>query len=70
MTLREQLVGDTKIKMKKKTLKTTSSIIIATWLDELQESRQKIMYMKTTNIIWSYVPSEELREADEQFKKK
>ena len=33
----ERLVGDTNIRMKKKTLKTAASIAIATWLDEIHK---------------------------------
>ena len=67
---REQLVGDAHIRMKKKTLKTASSIMIATWPDELHDLRRKIKRRKTTNIIWNCATPEELREADEQFKRK
>ena len=69
-TPKEQLVGDAHIRMKKKTLKTASSIIIATWLDELHDLRRKIKLRKTTSIIRSYATSEELREAHIQFKQK
>ena len=54
--------------MKKKTPKTASSIIIVTWLDELHEVRRKIRCRKTTSIIRNCATTEELREADEQFK--
>ena len=66
--MRERLVGDAHIRMKKNTLKTASSITIATWLDELHDLRRKIKRRNSTNIIRSYATSEELLEADEQFK--
>ena len=66
----EQLVGDAHIRMKRKTLKTSASITIATWLDELHDLRRKILRRKTTNIIMSSTTPEELREADVQFKRK
>ena len=66
----ERLIGDAHIRVKKKTLKTAASITIATWLDELHKLRRKIMRRKTTIIIMSRATSEELREADVQFKRK
>ena len=48
-TTRERLVGDAHIRMKKKTLKTASSITIATWLDELHDLRRKIKHWKTSH---------------------
>ena len=69
-TMREQLVGDAHIRMKKKTLKTAASITIATWLDELHDLWRKIKRRKTTSIIRNCATSEELREADVQFKRK
>ena len=67
-TMRDQLVGDAHIRMKKKTLKTSSSIIIATWLDELHDLERKIKRRKTANIIMSCATSEELLEVNVQFK--
>ena len=49
--MRELLVGNAHIRMKKKTPKSASSIIIATWLDELHALRRKIRHRKTASII-------------------
>ena len=56
--------------MKKKTLKTVSSITIATWMDELHELQRKIKHGQTESIIISCTYPEDLQEADEQFKQK
>ena len=56
--------------MKKKTLKTASSITIATWLDEIHDLQRKIKSRKKESIIMSCTNPEDLREADEQFKQK
>ena len=66
----ERLVGDTNIRMKKKTLKTAASITIATWLDEIHELRRRIKRGKTESIIMGMADPETLRKADEQFKRK
>ena len=58
-TMREQLVGDAHIRMKKKTLKTAASITIATWLDELHDLKRKIESRKTASIILSCALSDE-----------
>ena len=58
VTPRERIVGDAHIRMKKKTLKTASSIIIATWLDKLHDLRRKIRCRKTTSIIWNCATTE------------
>ena len=60
-------IGDTNIRMKKKTLKTAASITIATWLDEIHELRRKI---KRESIVMICADPEKLREPDEQFKRK
>ena len=69
-TLTERLVEDANIRMKKKTLKTASSITIATWLDEIHELQRRIKRGKTESIIMVMADTETLREADEQFKRK
>ena len=69
-TMREQLIEDAHIRVKKKTLKTAASITVATWLDELHEVRRKIFRRKTINIIIISSTTEELREADVQLKRK
>ena len=69
-TIMERLVGDAQIGMKKKTLKTVSSITIATWLDEIHDLRRKIKRGQKDSIIMSCADPKELREADIQFKRK
>ena len=66
----EQLVGDVEIKMRSKTLKTAASILIATWLDELIAQQRRIQRRKKENIIINWADPEELRDADERFKRK
>ncbi len=68
-TMRERLVGDAHIRMKKKTLKTAASITIVTWLDELHELRRKIKCGQKESIIMICTDPEKFREADEQFKR-
>ena len=65
-----RLVGDADIRMKRKTLKTAPSILIATWLDELHDQQRKIKKGQKANIIVRYTNSEDLREADDRFKQK
>ena len=69
-TKMDRLVGDTHVRLKKKTLKTAASITIATWLDEIHELRRRITLGKTESIILSCADPEKLREADKQFKRK
>ena len=64
------VIGDAQIRIKKKTLKTASSITIASWLDELHDLRSKIKCGQTESIIMSCANPEELLEADVQFKRK
>ena len=64
----ERLVGDTNIRMKKKTMKTASSITIATWLDEIHDLRRNIKRGQKESIIMSCADPEKLRKAGEQFK--
>ncbi len=68
-TRNERLVGDVAIQMRSKTLKTAASILIATWLDELMAQRRSIQRGKKENIITNWTDPEELRDADERFKK-
>ena len=65
----ERLVGDTHVRLKKKTLKMAASITIATWLDEIHELRRGIQRGKTESIIMGMVDPVTLREADKQFKR-
>ena len=67
-TRTERLVGDVEIKMRRKTLKTTASTIIATWLDELKDQRRRIQSGKQESILMTYADPEELRKADDEFK--
>ena len=48
----------------------SSIITIATWLDELNDLRREIKSRKNASIILSCATSEELQEADIQFKQK
>ena len=66
----ERLVGDIAINMRRKTLKTAASILIATWLDELMAQRRQIQRRQQENIIMNWTNPEELRNADERFKQK
>ena len=66
----EQLVGDAHIQLKNKTLKTSASITIATWLDEINDLRRKIKCGQKESIIMSCADLEDLCKADEQFKRK
>ena len=67
-TKNERLVGDVEIKLRSKTLKTTASTLIATWLDELKAQRRRIQRGKQESILMTYADPEELREADDEFK--
>ena len=69
-TRNEQLVGYVEIKMRSKTLKTTASTLIATWLDELKTQRQRIQRGKQESILMTFTDPEALREADAEFKRK
>ena len=69
-TRTERLVGEVEIKLRNKTLKTTASTLIATWLAELQDLRQRIQRRKQESILMTWTDPEELREADKQFKRK
>ena len=66
----ERLVGDIAINMRRKTLKTAASILIATWLDELMAQRRQIQRRQQENIIMNWADPEELRDAGERFKQK
>ena len=66
-TMLEPLIRNAHTRMEKKTLKTAASITIATWLDEMQDLRQKIKHRRTTNIIMSHATPEEHQEADVRF---
>jgi len=66
----ERLVGDIVINMRRKTLKTAASILIATWLDELMAQQQQIQRRQQENIIMNWTNPEELHDADERFKQK
>ena len=61
----ERLVGDIAINMRRKTLKTAASILIATWLDELMAQRRQIQRRQQENIIMNWTNPEELHDADE-----
>ena len=67
-TRTERLVGEVEIKLRNKTLKTTASTLIATWLAELQELRQRIKRRKQESILINFTDPEALREADTEFK--
>ena len=69
-TRKERLVGDVEIKLRSKTLKTTASTLIATWLDELKDQRRRIQSRKQESLLMTYGDPEELREADKEFKRK
>ena len=69
-TITERLVGDTQVRLKRKTLKTAASITIAAWLDKIHELRRRIQCGKTESIVMSMTDSDTLREADEHFKRK
>ena len=64
----ERLVGNIAINMRRKTLKTAASILIATWLDELIPQRWRIQRGQQENIIMNWTDPEELCDADERFK--
>ena len=66
----ERRVGDIAINMRRKTLKTAASILIATWLDELMAQRRQIQRRQQENIIMNWTNPEELYDADERFKQK
>ena len=68
--MREQRIGNDHVQMKKKTLKTAASITIATWCDEIHELRRKLKHGQKESIIMGMADPEELRKADEQFKRK
>ncbi len=68
-TRTERLVGEVEIKLRSKTLKTTASTLIATWLAELQELRQRIKRRKQESILITFTDPEALREADNKFKR-
>ena len=69
-TRNERLVGDVEIKMRSKTLKTTASTLIATWLDELKDQQRRIQSRKQGSILMTFTDPEALREADKEFKRK
>ena len=68
-TRTDRLVGDVEIKLRSKTLKTTASTLIATWLDELHDQRQRIQRRKQESILMTFGDQEALREADKEFKR-
>ena len=68
-TRTERLVGEVEIKLRNKTLKTTASTLIATWLAELQDLRQRIKRRKQESILINFTDPEALREADNEFKR-
>ena len=69
-TRTERLVGDVEIKLRSKTLKTTASTLIATWLEELNDQRRRIQRRKQESLIVTFGDQETLREADNEFKRK
>ena len=68
-TRTERLVGEVEIKLRNETLKTTASTLIATWLAELQDLRQRIQRRKQASILMTFTDQEALREADNEFKR-
>ena len=69
-TRTERLVGDVEIKLRNKTLKTTASTLIATWLAELHDLQRRIQRRKQESILMTFTDPEALREADTKFKRK
>ena len=69
-TRTERLVGEVEIKLRNKTLKTTASTLIATWLAELHDLRRRLQNRKQGSILMALTDPEVLREADTEFKRK
>ena len=69
-TRTERIVGEVEIKLRNKTLKTTASTLIATWLGEVHDLRQRLQRRKQASILMSFTDPEALREADNKFKRK
>ena len=69
-TRTERLVGEVEIKLRNKTLKTSASTIIATWLAEVHDRRQRLQRRKQESILMAFTNPEALREADNEFKRK
>jgi hypothetical protein len=68
-TRTERLVGEVEIKLRNKTLKTTASTLIATWLAEWHDLRRRIQRRKQESILMTFTDPEALREADNEFKR-